>query len=99
MRIRRTFGLAISLWILSNLNAHAAAILINPGSALAANPLALAAFNRAANTWGTLLTDPVTVTINADLASLANPNVIGSTSPVLLQAGYTTIRNAMVADA
>jgi len=99
MRMRRTFGFAISLWILSNLNAHAAAILIDPGAALAANPLALAAFNRAANTWGTLLTDPITVTITANLVSLANPNVIGSTSPVALQAGYTTIRNAVVADA
>ena len=99
MRMRRAFGLAISLWTLSILNAHAAAILINPGAALAASPQALAAFNRAASTWGTLLTDPVTVTINANLASLANPNVIGSTSPVLLQAGYTTIRNQMVADA
>ena len=85
--MRRTFGFAISVWILSILNAHAAAILIDPGAALAANPLALAAFNRAASTWGTLLTDPVTVTITANLVSLANPNVIGSTSPVALQAG------------
>ena len=46
-----------------------------------------------------MLTDPILVTVNADLQNLGNPSVIGQTQPVLLQAGYTTIRNAMVADA
>jgi|RhiMetdeSRZDD1v2_1073273.scaffolds.fasta_scaffold365171_2 PEP-CTERM motif-containing protein len=97
--MRRTLGLALFLWLFSTLNAGAASILINPGPALSASPDALAAFNRAATTWGTLLTDPVTVTITANLVSLANPSVIGSTSSVVLTAGYTLIRNAMVADA
>ena len=97
--MRRILGLVLFLWLFSTLNASAAAILISPGPTLAASPAALAAFNRAATTWGTLLSDPVTVTIDANLVSLANPNVIGSTSTVLLQGSYATIRDSMVADA
>jgi hypothetical protein len=74
-------------------------ILINPGAALVSNLPALAAFNRAATAWGSFFSDPITVNINADLVNIANPNVIGQTSAVLLQAGYSTIRNQMVLDA
>ena len=79
--------------------ADATPILINPGAGLAANLPALAAFNRAAAAWGSIFSDPITVNVAADLVSIPAPNVIGQTSPVLLQAGYTTIRNQMVADA
>src|SRR5262249_48914448 len=44
------------------------------------------------------ISDPITITINADLAPL-KPGVLGSTSSVLFEAGYNTIRDAMVADA
>ena len=73
-------------------------IVIVPGAGLAANPAALAAFNAAAASWSQRFTDPIVVTIEADLAPLG-PGIIGSTSAVSLQGGYNTIRNAVVADA
>jgi hypothetical protein len=80
-------------------------IVIVPGPGLASNAPALAAFNRAAQAWSGQFSDPITVTINADLRSTdpgGNPfpaGVIGSTSSVTLQGGYDLIRNQMVADA
>jgi hypothetical protein len=73
-------------------------IVIVPGTGLASNAAALAAFNRAAQQWVARIADPITVTINADLGALG-PNIIGSTSSVILQGGYDTIRNQMVLDA
>ena len=73
-------------------------IVIVPGPGLAANPAALAAFQHAAAAWEARFNDPITVTINADLAALS-PGIIGSTSSVMLQAGYSTIRNQVVSDA
>jgi hypothetical protein len=73
-------------------------IVINPSATLASNGPALAAFNRAAAQWESRFSDPITVTIDAGLASLS-PGVLGSTSSVPLQAGYATIRNQLVADA
>jgi hypothetical protein len=73
---------------------------IIPGSGLSGNSAALAAFNRAAAHWMAYFSDPVTININADLTGgFASANIIGQTSSVLLQAPYTTIRNAMVSDA
>lgn len=79
-------------------NGYASNIVINPGAALAANASALAAFNRAAASWGNLFSDPITVTINANLAALG-PGILGSTSSVMLMGDYNTIRDQMVADA
>jgi hypothetical protein len=80
--------------------ANAATIVnIVAGPTLSGNAAALAAFNRAATTWESVLADPVTVTINADLNGALGPGVIGSTNPVGLAGGYSVIRNAMVADA
>jgi hypothetical protein len=73
-------------------------IVISPGPTLAGNAAALAAFNRAALAWEARISDPITITINADLAVLG-AGILGSTSSVLLQGSYTTIRNAMVVDA
>jgi len=73
-------------------------IVIVAGPGLAANTAALAAFERAAAAWEARISDSITVTINADLDSLGS-NILGSTSSVALQAGYTTIRNQIVADA
>ena len=73
-------------------------IVISPGPTLAGNAAALAAFNRAALAWEARISDPITITINADLAVLG-AGILGSTSSVLLQGSYTTIRDAMVADA
>jgi hypothetical protein len=72
---------------------------IQPGANLAANAAALAAFNRAGNQWEALFSDNVTVNINAEIANLGSPTIIGQASSVVLAASYATIRNAMVADA
>ena len=54
-------------------------IVINAGAGLAGNAAALAAFNRAADQWEAWISDPITVTIVADLQNLGNPSIIGST--------------------
>jgi len=74
--------------------------IINPGAILSLPEYAdaLAAFNRAAAMWESHISDPITINIDADLASLPS-GVLGSTSSVLLQEGYADMRNAMVADA
>jgi hypothetical protein len=73
-------------------------IVINAGAALAGNAAALAAFNRAALAWEARIADPITINISANLASLG-PSILGSTSSVVLQASYATIRDQMVLDA
>ena len=73
-------------------------IVLNMGSGLSGNAAASAAFNRAANHWVSYFSDPITITIDANLASLGS-GIIGSTGSVLLQASFDTIRNAMVTDA
>jgi hypothetical protein len=81
-----------------SLPAAAVTITINAGPALAANAAALAAFGRAASRWSALLTDPITVNVDANLAPLG-PGVLGQAGPVFLAAPYATVRNALVADA
>ncbi len=73
-------------------------ITVVPGSGLAANPDALAAFDRAAASWEAVIGSPINVTINADLTSSGfnNPNIIGQTQNVLLQDDYDTVRGQMV---
>jgi hypothetical protein len=73
---------------------------LNQTASLAANPDASAAFRRAADRWQAVFNDNINVNIDADLTSVgfANPNIIGSTSSVLLQGGYDVIRNQLVAD-
>jgi hypothetical protein len=92
---------AICAFLLAATNPASAQVVINvtPDATLAANPSALAAFNRAALEWTTLFSNPVTVNINAGMATLSNPNDTGFTSPVFLSGTYTTIRNKMVANA
>ena len=72
-------------------------IVIRPGSALAANTPALDAFNRAAAQWESFIADPITVTIDADLASL-DPGVLGSAGSVRLFDSYDIVRNSLVLD-
>jgi len=78
--------------------AQALTINIVAGAGLAANQAALDAFNRAADSWEGIFTDPISVQIDANLAALG-PNILGSTSSVTLVAGYNLIRGQMVADA
>ena len=74
-------------------------IVLVPGAGLAANPAALAAFERAAAQWEALITDPIVVTIDADFADLGSPSTIGQASSVLLQGPFALIRDAVVGDA
>ena len=94
----RVFGLALFATVTAAPAAQATPIVINAGASLAANTEALAAFNRAATTLGSWFTDPITVNIDANLASFP-AGVLGSTSTTLLAGDYTTIRNQMVFDA
>lgn len=73
-------------------------IVLNPNATLAGNADALAAFERAAASWESVISDPVTVTLDVGLESL-DPGVLASAGSVLLTAGYDVIRNQMVADA
>jgi hypothetical protein len=73
-------------------------IVLNPSPALSANPAALAAFTRAAQNWQSRISDPITITIDADF-SVLGAGILGSTGSVILQAPYNTIRSQMVIDA
>lgn len=73
-------------------------IVIQAGPTLAANAPAMAAFEQAAQWWESVIADPITVIVKADLASLP-AGVLGSAGSAVLAYPYTTIRNAMVADA
>lgn len=73
-------------------------IVLVPGAGLAADPAALAAFERAAARWEAVIADPIVVTIAADFADIGNPGIIGQSSSVLLQGPYDAIRDAMVSD-
>lgn len=72
-------------------------IQINAGSALSLNSAALAAFNRAADQWEQYLADPVTIRIDANLASLGT-GILGQAGSAQFGASFNLIRNAMVAD-
>lgn len=71
---------------------------INAGTALNANPAAVAAFERAAAQYEALITDDAVIRIDANLADLA-PNVLGSASTRIFSLGFDTLRNAVVNDA
>jgi hypothetical protein len=96
----RRFLVVLAACLASSVPGSPAVISINPTPSLASNLAALNAFNRAAGRWGTLLRDVVTVNIDADLRSFGpgSANTIGQADSRLLQADYSTIRNAMVAD-
>ncbi len=73
-------------------------IVLNPNASLAGNAPALAAFQRAAATWESIISNPIVVNLDVGLEVLA-ANVLGSASAVILEAGYDTIRNQMIASA
>ncbi len=79
-------------------SAGAMQITIVPGANLAANSDALASFQRAADIWDGIFTDPILVTINADLSTNFAPNIIGSSSSFDVAAGYDVIRAQLLAD-
>lgn len=71
------------------------------GGSLAGNAPALAAFNRAAATWASYITDDITIVIDADVYSFGpgSSNIIGGTNPVYLQGGYLGVGGLLVDDA
>jgi hypothetical protein len=74
-------------------------IAIVPGPGLAAQPAAMAAFERAARQWEAYISDPITVTIEAEIAPIGDAQVIGRTASVALSGDYDLVRNRIVADA
>jgi hypothetical protein len=74
-------------------------IIINAGPTLVANTDALAAFQRAAQKWSAMFSDPVQINIDADLSALGSSSVIGVTTPVIIYDAYDTVRGLLVADA
>jgi len=98
LKLHQAFFACASLFLFcSTVTAQNMTINIIPDAGLSANPAALAAFQRAADSWALRFSDPITVNINAGLANLGG-SVIGSTNPSLVQGSYNLIRNAMVAD-
>ena len=73
-------------WV-SRRQSQALTININAGAGLAGNAGALAAWDRAASQWESIFTDPVLVTIDADLADLA-AGILGQASSVTLFGSY-----------
>lgn len=73
-------------------------VVISPGASLLGNVPALAAFERAAATWEGLISDPITVTISADVRALGSTTILGQASSVMLAGSHDLVRNAMVAD-
>jgi hypothetical protein len=76
-------------------------IQLTAGPNLQANPDALAAFQRSVEEWQAVIASPIRVNINADLAAIPNPFVIGSSDIGLANPNldYTTVRDAMAARA
>ena len=59
----------------------------------------MAVFERAADQWESLFSDPVTINIDADLVNLGSSSILGQASSVQLETGFDIIRNQLVADA
>ena len=97
---RRTRGsIAGVLGLFAMLAAQPArALIINIDAPGISGTPAMAAFQRAAGAWEAVFSDPVEVTISADLLPLASPSVLGQTRSIILAAPYDAIRDAMVAD-
>ena len=103
MTVRHAFSFRFALclaalWLLMP-SARAMVINIVAGPNLQSNAGALAAFDRAATAWETLFTNPITITIDADLSSnFPSNNIIGSTDAVTLQASYNAIESVLAGD-
>ena len=84
--------------IAPRLNQPGNGIVINKGANLLANAAASAAADVAADMVNQLFDDPITVTVDMDLAAL-NPGVLGQAASIRLVDSYDTVRGLMVADA
>ena len=97
--IRWSQGVALAgVLLAAGVSAHANIIIsVSPGVSLAGNAAAMAAIDRAASAWESLLLDNITVNINADFGTLG-ANVLGSTSTLSETISYGALRTAMIAD-
>ena len=95
MRTYGAMGCALALACASS-SAFAIDVVLNPGPNLSANPAAVAAFNRAATTWENLLSDPITVTVNGEIAPIF---ATAQASPVQIFDNFNFVRNRMATDA
>jgi subtilisin-like proprotein convertase family protein len=73
-------------------------IVLNPGPGLLADPAAAAAFEQAAQFLESRFSDPITVTIDADVRPLGG-NTLGQASSVNFGQPFDAIRDKIVADA
>jgi hypothetical protein len=96
--MRLSIGALLGLCATAVLPASAATITINAGAGLSGHAPALAAFQRAANRWGSLLSDSVVVTIDGELATL-DPGTIGRTSVRGFAANWGALARDLRADA
>jgi hypothetical protein len=76
----------------------ARALVINIDAPGLSGTPALDAFERAADAWEAVFTDPVQVNIAADLRPFGSTSIIGQASSVVLGAPYDLIRDAVVLD-
>jgi hypothetical protein len=90
-------GLFAALLLLPSI-AIGADIVLKAKPGLQKMPAAVESFRRAATAWEALITDPIVVTIEADMAPLG-PVRLATTDPLLLSRSYADIRDALVCDA
>lgn len=98
-KANKHLALGAALTLVFSVPAQALTISINADAGLAANTAALAAFNRAADLWERIFTDPVTVNIAAGLVNLGSNTIIGQAGSVLLQASHNEVLGLLIADA
>ncbi len=93
--------IAVVLTAIAPIRCVALDIVIDAQTELLGNQPALDAFNRAAAKWESIFTDPITVTVVADVFDFGsgNESVIGSAAANLVGAPYDLIRNQMIIDA
>ncbi|EDY83803.1 hypothetical protein VDG1235_3430 [Verrucomicrobiia bacterium DG1235] len=99
---KRTFRIgsvlsAVSIFLSLSGTGYGLNINLNANASLLSNTAAFDAFRRAADKWESVLSDDVTVTIDAGLESLGS-SILGSTSNVSLTTSYDWFRGLMVAD-
>lgn len=73
-------------------------IVLKKGPNLLNNPAASAAFDQAARFIESVLSDPITVAVDAEIEPLA-PNVLGNTATQVFVAPYSFVRDRMASDA
>jgi hypothetical protein len=73
-------------------------ISLSAGTQLSNDAAAMSAFNRAIGYWNSVIADPITVYISADLSSSLDAGVLGGTSSSVQTPSYTAVRTAIVQD-